>query len=116
MRDSSLDISSPEMLASARMAAVFTFMKRQFDTIVVCAPPLLPVVDGRLLADHADQIVFVMSWKSTPKELARRALKLLGYSQGKVAGVILNRVDPSELTVPHMPAGEPVLTMSRQAA
>lgn len=116
MRESSLDVANPEMLASARMAAVFTFMKRQFDAIIVSAPPLLPVVDSRLLADHADQIVFVMTWKSTPKELARRALKLLGYSQDKVAGVILNQVDPIELHNRVAVAGAPMLPLSRQAA
>jgi Mrp family chromosome partitioning ATPase len=95
MRPNALEVANPEALASARMATIFTFMKRQFDTIVISAPPLLPVVDGRILADHADQIVFVMSWRRTPKQLARTALRALGLSQAKISGVMINQVGAS---------------------
>ena len=104
------------MLASARMAAVFTFMKRQFDTIIVSAPPLLPVVDGRLLADHADQIVFVMAWKRTPKQLAKRALKTLGLSHQKVVGVVMNQVDARDQATAGNYGAEPSLSMPRRVA
>jgi Mrp family chromosome partitioning ATPase len=100
MREAPLEAINPGLLASARMAAVFTFMKRQYDTIIVSAPPLLPVVDGRLLADHADRIVFVMSWTSTPKQLARRALKALGASRQRIAGVIMSGSDPESAETP----------------
>jgi capsular exopolysaccharide synthesis family protein len=93
MRENALDVANPELLASARMAAIFTFMKRQFDTIIISAPPLLPIVDGRLLADHADQVVFVMAWRRTPKQLVKKALRCLGISQSKIAGVIMNQVE-----------------------
>ena len=62
------------------------------------APPLLPVIDARILADQSDQIVFVMSWRSTPKQLARRALSSLGYNQGKLVGVVVNQVDEDLLS------------------
>jgi succinoglycan biosynthesis transport protein ExoP len=87
--------SPPEMLASPRMAEVLASLRRRFDTIVIDAPPLLPVVDTRILADLADQIVFAMAWRSTPKPLARRALTLLGFNQEKLVGVVVNRVDPA---------------------
>ncbi|MGQ0673563.1 MAG: CpsD/CapB family tyrosine-protein kinase, partial [Hyphomicrobium sp.] len=92
MSGQALDVANPEMLASQRMASIFAALKRQYDTVVVSAPPLLPIIDGRLLADHADLIVFVMAWKRTPKQLARRALKCLGFSQQKVIGVVMNGV------------------------
>ncbi len=110
MRENPLDVANPEMLASAKMAAVFTFMKRQFDTIIISAPPLLPVVDGRLLADHADQIVFVMAWRKTPKQLARRALKSLGFSQQKIVGVVMNQVDQTAQADASVYAAEPQLS------
>lgn len=116
MAENPLDAANPEMLASARMAAVFTFMKRQYDTIIVSAPPLLPVVDGRLLADHADQIVFVMAWRKTPKQLARRALKCIGFSQQKIAGVIMNQVEPSALGEAAGFTREPAPMAPRRAA
>ena len=65
----------------------------QIDTIVMDVPPLLPVIDGRILADLADQIVFVTSWRRTPDQLAKRAIRGLGINQQKIAGVIVNEVD-----------------------
>jgi Mrp family chromosome partitioning ATPase len=56
---------------------------------------MLPVIDGRLLADHADHLVFVMTWQRTPKQLARRALRCLGTSQSKIVGVVMNGADPA---------------------
>lgn len=90
-------LSSPELLASPRLAEVFADLKRHFDTIVVEAPPLLPVIDGRILADHADQIVFVVAWRRTPKQMARRALKCLGHNQRKVLGALVTEVDADVL-------------------
>ena len=38
-----------------------------------------------------------MTWRRTPKQLARRALKALGYNQQKISGIIINQVDPEIL-------------------
>ncbi len=87
-----LETARPEMLSSRRMAETMHALTNQFDTIIIDSPPLLPVVDGRILADYADQIVFVMTWRQTPKQLARRALQTLGFNHDKVAGVVVNSV------------------------
>ncbi len=92
-----IELSSPEALSSAHMRSILNQLKHNFDTIIIDTPPLLPVMDGRLLADHADQIVFVLSWRRTPKQLARKALKVLGNNQKKIAGIILNQIDPEIL-------------------
>lgn len=71
-------------------------LKTYFDTIIVDAAPLLPVVDSRILADHADQIVLVTTWGKTPRQLLRRAIHLLGANNGKLTGAIINQVDVIE--------------------
>ncbi|MCB1528855.1 MAG: AAA family ATPase [Hyphomicrobiaceae bacterium] len=96
--------SAPTLVAPAEIASSRTTtetlnrLKSQFEVIVMDAPPLLPVIDARILADQSDQIVFVMSWRSTPKQLARRALSSLGYNQGKLVGVVVNQVDEDLLS------------------
>jgi capsular exopolysaccharide synthesis family protein len=82
-----------EILASAAFAATLARLRGQFETIVIDAPPVLPVVDARILAGLADQIVLVMTWRKTPKPLVRRALKLLGANAHRIAGVVVNHVD-----------------------
>ncbi|MFN3868716.1 MAG: CpsD/CapB family tyrosine-protein kinase [Hyphomicrobiaceae bacterium] len=86
------NVSPPEMLGSREMVRMMSALKCEFDIIVVDAPPLLPVIDGRILADHADQIVFVMTWRRTPKQLARKSLASLGFNQSKLVGVVVNDV------------------------
>jgi polysaccharide biosynthesis transport protein len=90
-------VSIPETLSSNALAAAITGLKSQFDTIILSVPPLLPVIDGRILADYADQIVFVMAWQKTPKQLAKTAIKSLGSNSHKLTGVVLNDVAPEAL-------------------
>ena len=85
-------LSVPEVLASRGFGDAINGLRGQFDTIIVSAPPLLPVIDGRILADYADQIVFVVAWQRTPKQLVKKAMKTLGFNEKKVTGVILNEV------------------------
>jgi succinoglycan biosynthesis transport protein ExoP len=87
-----MQIRQSELLSSPQLPAVLARLKQQFDTIVLDAPPLLPVIDTRVLADYADQIVFVMSWRKTPKQLARKAMKLLSVNADRIAGVVVNQV------------------------
>lgn len=89
--------SPPELLASPAMGQLLTALKASFDTIVVDAPPLLPVIDGRFLADHVDQILFVTTWRRTPKQLAKRALQSLAFNERKLLGAVVNQVDPDVL-------------------
>jgi exopolysaccharide transport family protein len=101
MSPAPLETARPEMLASRQMGEVMQTLTGQFDTIIIDAPPLLPVVDGRILADYVDQIVFVMTWRRTPKQLAKRALQTLGFNHEKVAGVVVNSVAVSALEDTH---------------
>jgi Mrp family chromosome partitioning ATPase len=94
--DTDAATSAAEHLSHGGADQVIDRLRSQFDLVVVDAPPLLPVVDARFLADLVDQIVFVMTWKRTPKALAKRAMKLLGLNSRKVIGVVVNQVDPAD--------------------
>lgn len=86
-----------ELLASPAMADVMLALKREFDIIVCDCPPILPVVDARIIADFADQIVYVLRWRKTPRALAQQALKSLDANLHKVTGVVVNGVSESQL-------------------
>ena len=92
-----LSLPVPEIINATTFATALAALKSEFDTIVVSAPPLLPVIDGRILADYADQIVFVIAWQKTPRQLAKAAIKTLGINDPKLAGVVLNDVAPEAL-------------------
>jgi capsular exopolysaccharide synthesis family protein len=89
-------LSPPDVLEAPGFAHRLARLKSHFDTIVIDAPPLLPVVDARILASYADQIVFLAVWRRTPRELIRRAVRLLGSNSVMLQGVVLNQVDTQE--------------------
>jgi succinoglycan biosynthesis transport protein ExoP len=68
-------------------------LKARFDVVIFDAAPVLPVVDGRLVAKKMDATVLLVRWRKTPDaavEMATHMLRSLGV---KMTGVALSRVD-----------------------
>ena len=68
-------------------------LKARFDVVILDASPVLPVVDGRLVAKKADSTVLLVRWRKTPDaavEMATHMLQALGVS---MTGVALTQVD-----------------------
>ncbi|MEZ5923333.1 MAG: Wzz/FepE/Etk N-terminal domain-containing protein [Hyphomicrobiaceae bacterium] len=90
-------LSAPELLASRRTAEIFSQLRREFEVIIVDAPPAMPVVDARIIADHADQVVLVSRWKRTPAALVKRSGELLALSGATLTGLVINDVDAAAM-------------------
>jgi len=88
-----LPLSPTQALDAPGFGQRLARLKSHFDTIIVDAAPLLPVADARILAAHADQIVLVTTWNSTPRQMLRQAIRLLGANAGKIVGAVINQVD-----------------------
>jgi Mrp family chromosome partitioning ATPase len=48
-----------------------------YDCVILDGPPLLGIAEARLLGPLADQVLFVVKWGSTRREVAQTALDLL---------------------------------------
>lgn len=88
-------LSPTEVLEAPGFGQRLARLKAHFDTILIDAPPILPVVDGRIVADYTDQIVFVAAWRRTPKDMVRRAVAQLGANAAKIVGLVINQVHPA---------------------
>ncbi len=86
-------VDAASLLESHQFHRVLTQLRSQFDIIIIDAPPLLPVVDARIIAGRAEAVVFVTAWRRTPRQLAKEALKCLGPDAAKVVGAVVNQVD-----------------------
>lgn len=62
--------------------------RRSYDAVFIDAPPLLPVVDARILKQMADMILFVVRADATPRDAVVRVL----HELKDAAGVIFNQV------------------------
>jgi protein-tyrosine kinase len=88
------EVANPsELLLNGRLKILLERVTPIFDWVILDSPPLLPVADASLLADHVDGVILVVRAASTPTEAAERACQEL---QGRnVVGVVLNAVDQS---------------------
>jgi exopolysaccharide transport family protein len=82
-----------ELFASPAFTQLLDIVRDQFDVIVMDVPPLLPVVDGRLVMDACDAAFLVVRWEMTPREAVITALRETRDATSKLAGVVLNSVD-----------------------
>ncbi|HEY1781879.1 MAG TPA: polysaccharide biosynthesis tyrosine autokinase [Roseiarcus sp.] len=89
--------NAADVLMSQDMADLMAVLRGAFDYIVMDGPPLLPVVDALALATAADKILVIVEWGQTPRNSIREAFRVLGPEASRVAGVVLNKVDFSEL-------------------
>ena len=85
-----------EMIHSAQMAAVLREARGHYDTVLVDAPPLLPVADGLELARQADGVLCVVRAKHAPAASVARAHALLTSAGLTHLGVVFNAVSAAE--------------------
>lgn len=82
-----------EFVSSEAMRVVLDQLRHMFDVIIVDAPPVVPLVDARALAEYADRIVLTIAWDHTPQDIVTQALELLGPAYDRILGTVLTRVD-----------------------
>jgi capsular exopolysaccharide synthesis family protein len=80
-----------EVLGSERMHKLVQDLAKHA-TVIIDAPPLLPVTDGAVLTRQADGAVLVVSVGKTTYELLDKAVDTLAKAGGRALGVVLNRV------------------------
>jgi capsular exopolysaccharide synthesis family protein len=88
----SLTRHPPDVLGSERLPALLKNMRSRYDLILLDAPPVMPVIDSTLLSRVVDKIIFVVNWRSTPRDVVARAINALGEPRSKIAGIALNNV------------------------
>jgi len=81
----------PDLLASERLKALIDSLAKEFDLVILDAPPMGPVVDPLIIAQLVDKVVFVVRWASTAREMVAHSIERLSGHR-KVAGVVFNFV------------------------
>ncbi len=94
------DIATDELVMSEKMGRILASARKHFDYVILDTPPVEPVVDGLYLSRHADMIVFVIKWASTPQSSAKRAVAALKENKNPNAGIVtlLNQQDRAKMS------------------
>ena len=80
-----------EILRSTRFDELLATASRQYDYVILDAPPVVPVSDCRVIAKRVDGLLMVVAAHRTPRGMLEEALDLLGPD--KLMGIIFNGCD-----------------------
>lgn len=80
-----------EVLGSERMRELLAALSQQA-TVIIDAPPLIPVTDAAVLANRADGAIVVTTVGKTTFEVLGKALGNLERAGARALGIVLNRV------------------------
>jgi protein-tyrosine kinase len=80
-----------ELLASPRLEKLLRDARSFYDYVIIDTPPVVPLVDCRLLGRLVDGFIVVVAANKTPRKLVAEALNLL--DPVKVIGVVFNGDD-----------------------
>ena len=81
-----------ELLGSSGMVTVLEKLMTSFDYVVIDAPPTLPVTDAVVVSKLVDGAIVVVASGMVQRDQLARTLELLGSVNGRVLGLVLNRV------------------------
>lgn len=87
----SIPAGSSAMLTSARMKARVSELRKEFDYVLIDAPPLNDYSDALALGQISDGLVLVLEANATRRESALRIADTLRASQIRVLGAVLNK-------------------------
>ncbi|NNF13892.1 MAG: polysaccharide biosynthesis tyrosine autokinase [Gemmatimonadetes bacterium] len=88
--------STPELLASRRMAEFIGTLKQHYDVIIVDCPPLAAGGDALILGTLTGNLAVVIRTGSTEKYLTQAKLAPIHRLPIRLLGAVLNDVDPSD--------------------
>jgi capsular exopolysaccharide synthesis family protein len=83
----------PELLGSDQFRGLIAACAKEFDWVLIDAPPVMPVTDACVVAHAVGGVLFVIGAEMVKRNIARYALDQLGGVRAKVVGAVLNHVD-----------------------
>lgn len=81
-----------ELLGSSVMRDLIARLEETFDAVVIDAPPLLPVTDAAVLAQHVGGVVVVVGSQKLRIAELEKSLAALAMVNADVLGIVMNRL------------------------
>jgi capsular exopolysaccharide synthesis family protein len=87
------DANGAETLFLPGLADLIAQARKNYDVVVIDAPPVVPVPDALALARHADAVVFAVRWDRTPASVVLTATEKLAAAKAPFIGLTLTQVN-----------------------
>jgi capsular exopolysaccharide synthesis family protein len=82
-----------ELLVSERLGKAIAGLAKAADLVVIDAPPVLPVTDSTILAQHCDAVLLAATSGLSDRREWRETLERLAVVKANVIGTVLSRPD-----------------------
>jgi len=82
-----------DLLSADALAELIAALRARFEFVVIDTAPVIGLADARVVASHADTVLFLARWRKTSLRTVDTALDMLIAAEAKVAGVALTLVD-----------------------
>lgn len=81
-----------ELLGSAEMKDLIVRLESAFDTVIIDAPPVLPVTDAAVLSQHVGGVLVVVNTQIIKQQVLVKSLSALELVGANILGIVLNRL------------------------
>ena len=89
--------NAAELLASPKMGQLLLTARSTYDYIIVEIPPIMSVVDIKMIERFIDSFIFVVEWGKTKRSVVLEALAEAPIIGERIVGIVLNKADPTAL-------------------
>jgi polysaccharide biosynthesis transport protein len=83
----------PELLGSAKMEELLTTLVTNYQYVIIDSCPVIAISDSLVLSQLVDGVIIVTG-RTTPKHVVKRACQRVSDTGAKILGVVLNQLDP----------------------
>lgn len=85
-----------ELLMSERFKEILAMAKKEFDYILIDAPPVAPVTDAIVISNYTDGVLLLISYNKVAPKAANRVKRQLEVAGANILGVVLNKAGINE--------------------
>jgi len=89
--------NAAELLGSPKVEQLLLVARKTYDYILIEIPPIMSVVDIKMIERFIDCFIFIIEWGQTKQRLVLEALSEAEMIRERLVGVVLNKADPSAL-------------------
>ncbi len=90
-------VNAADVFASQRFGEFVRELRQHYDYIFIDTPPVLAVPDARVIAQHVDELVYVVRWNRTLRETVSQGLRTFRQVNAKITGLALTQVDMKDM-------------------
>lgn len=92
-KGSNNSIGNLNLVSSGQMHALIEYMQQIFDVILIDLPPIMNIVDARMISHSIDHFILLAHWGKTDREVVHKALTRAPEVYAKTVGAMLTLVD-----------------------